>query len=45
MVVVRQKKNVALVKRVVPSKPATWQYGFAISWSQRLRLPPKVTSH
>ena len=39
------RERVGLVNRVVPSKPATLKYGLVTCWSQRLRLPPCVTSH
>src|SRR5262245_32422850 len=40
-----KRDSCELVKRVVPSKPGTLKNGFVSSWSQRERLPPRVTSH
>ena len=40
-----KRESVGFVNRVVPSKPATPKNGFGSSSSQKLRLPPRVTSH
>ena len=39
------RESVGFVNRFVPSKPATPKNGFGSSWSQKVRLPPSVTSH